>query len=90
MWLYRYHRFDCKAFLFRIDESTSKISGVTILAPTEDVRNVNQQDINVGSWYQLPFSTDIPAPLEKGGKDKDTRRDPPAPMQIVGIKNTSV
>ncbi|KAK0236375.1 hypothetical protein EDD85DRAFT_639508 [Armillaria nabsnona] len=41
-----YHRFDCNAFLFRIDESTSKISGVTILAPTEDVRNVNQQDIN--------------------------------------------
>ncbi|KAK0223676.1 hypothetical protein IW262DRAFT_1295408 [Armillaria fumosa] len=37
--------FTCNSFLFLVNESTSKISGVTILAPTVDVENVNQQDI---------------------------------------------
>ncbi|KAK0499985.1 hypothetical protein EDD18DRAFT_809504 [Armillaria luteobubalina] len=35
-----YDRFTYKSFLFVIDESTSKISGVTIEAPTVDARNV--------------------------------------------------
>ncbi|KAK0194234.1 hypothetical protein F5146DRAFT_426011 [Armillaria mellea] len=41
-----YHGFTCGSFLFRIDESTLKISSVTILAPTMDAQDMNQRDIN--------------------------------------------